>query len=434
MTIAEPMNKPAAASPGLAFTPSETWPAWFQTSQQTAWQDYLAAPAPTRRDQEWRFASLKALDLSSFTVAPEVASEGKLINASVAFGATAAKLVFGNNTLVHEELGELPEGVLVQPLDVAARSSEALFREYFMSQPVELGSHKYAQLHKAMLKGGVLVYVPKNVEVALPIEVFHWVEGANASVFPHTLIVLGDNAKVTVIDHFKSADGARAFACGINDFHLGTGSQLTYVAVQDWSRDTLAFHLNSTLVGRDANSTALIANLGGGYIRGESLSKLAGDGSRSVMLSLNPMDGGRVVDQRTLQDHAAKNASSDLLYRNAMDDKSQAIFSGLIRVEPGNSQTDAYQKVESLMLSEDAVVYSMPGLEILNDDVRCTHGATSGGVSEDELFYMQARGIPEKLARRLVVAGFFNSLLDRVENSELRGKLNALVAERVGVY
>ena len=421
--------------PETTVAPTSAFPAWFQAEQAAALAEYESTPAPTRRDEPWRFANLKALDLEAFVPAPPIASEGKLITASTGIGGdTAARLIFGNDTLVLRETAGLPAGVIVQPLAEAARDHEALFREYFMAQPVELGSHKYAQLHKARLSGGgVLVHVPKNVEVALPIELFHWVEGENASVFPHTLIVLGENAKVTVIDHFKSADGARAFACGINDFHLGRGAQLTYVAVQDWSRATLAFHLNSTLVGRDANSTALIANFGGDYIRGESLSKLAGDGSRSVMLSLNPLDGTRQIDQRTLQDHAAKHATSDLLYRNALDDKSQVIFAGLIRVEPGNSQTDAYQRVENLMLSEDAIAHSMPGLEILNDDVRCTHGATSGGVSPDELFYMQARGIPEDQGRRLIVAGFFNSLLDRIEDESLRARLAALVAQRFGV-
>ncbi len=420
--------------PETTVAPPSAFPAWFQAEQAAAQAEYEALPAPTRRDEAWRFANLKALDLAAFVPAPPVASEGKLISASTGLGdETAARLIFGNDTLVHREAANLPAGVIVQPLAEAAHENEALFREYFMAQPVELGSHKYAQLHKARLTGGVLVYVPKNVEVALPIELFHWVEGENSSVFPHTLIVLGDNAKVTVIDHFKSADGARAFACGINDFHLSRGAQLTYVAVQDWSRDTLAFHLNSTLVGRDASSTALIENFGGGYVRGESFSKLAGAGARSIMLSLNPADGTRFIDQRTLQDHVAPDTYSDLLYRNSLDDKSQVIFAGLIRPGVNAARTDGYQKMENLMLSENAIAHAMPGLEILTDDVRCTHGATSGGVSADELFYMQARGISENQGRRLIVAGFFNSLLDRIEDTALREKLSVLLAQRFGV-
>ncbi len=238
-----------------------------------------------------------------------------------------------------------------------------------------------------------MLYVPKNVEVELPIEIFHWVEGENASIFPHTLIVCGENSKVTVVDRFQSADAKRAFACGVNDLHLERGANLTYVAVQDWAKESVAYHINSTIVDKDASSTALNINFGGGFVRGESLSRMVGEGARSVMLSLNPMDGNRQIDQRTLQDHAAPHATSDLLYLNSLDDTARTIFAGLIKVEEGAHRTDAYQKVRNLMLSDDAEANSMPGLEILADDVRCTHGATSGEINEDELFYMEARGI-----------------------------------------
>lgn len=433
-TVLDAPTAPApAAELKLAFAPSSVWPAWFQAEQRTAWEDFLATPAPTRRDEPWRFANLRALDLAAFAVAPAAASEGKLINASAGLDRTAARFVFGNNALVHQEIGALPEGVIVKPLVAAAHEHPDLFRQYFMAQPVELGSHRYAQLHRALLTGGVFVHVPKNVEVALPVEIFHWVEGENSAVFPHTLVVLGDHAKITVIDHFRSADGARALACGVNDLHLGDGAQLTYVGVQDWSRETLAFHLNSTVVGRAANSTALLTNLGGRTVRGESFSRLVGDGGRSVMLSFNVADGSREIDQRTFQDHAAKHATSDLLYHNVVDDTARTIFAGIIRVEEGEARTDAYQKVHNLMLSRTAQAVSMPGLEILNDDVRCSHGATSSGIDEEELFYMEARGIPRRLAGKLIVAGRFNSLVERIEDETLRENLSALVARRLGV-
>ena len=164
-------------------------------------------------------------------------------------------------------------------------------------------------------------------------------------------------------------------------------------------------------------------------MRGESLSRLVGEGGRSEMLSINPVAGAREIDQRTLQDHVAPHTSSDLLYLNALDDSARTIFAGLIRVEPGANGTDAYQKVRNLILSDDADPHSMPGLEILSDDVRCTHGATNGPVDEEELFYLQARGIPLGTARRLIVNGFFNSLLERIQAPTLRAHLEDLVAQ-----
>jgi Fe-S cluster assembly protein SufD len=409
------------------------WPDWFREQQTAAMADHEATPRPTRKDEPWRFANLAAVDLTDFRAAAPVASEGRLINASKGLDEVAARVIFGNNVLLHQESKALPEGVIFKPMEVAARENEELFRKFFMVQPVELGSHRFAALHKARLTTGAFLYVPKNTEVVLPIEIFHWVEGENASVFPHTLIVCGENSRVTVIDNFKSSDGKRAFSCGVNDLHLERGAELTYVAVQDWAPESLAFHINSTIVERDATSTALNINFGGGFVRGESLSRLVGEGARSEMFSLNPMDGKRQIDQRTLQDHVAPHAFSDLLYLNALDGKSRTIFAGLIKVGKKAHQTDAYQKVRNIMLSDEAEANSMPGLEILADDVRCTHGATAGEINEEELFYMEARGIPEAVGRRLILNGFFQSLLNRLKSTSLRTYLSQLVGKRLGV-
>jgi Fe-S cluster assembly protein SufD len=365
--------------------------------------------------------------------AAPVSAEGRLINSSTGLGEFSAKMVFGNNALLHKAAQSLPEGVIFESLESAAANHADLFRKYFMAQPAALGSSKFTALHKARVSTGAFLYIPANTSVTLPIEIFHWAEGNNASIFPHTLIVCAENSSVTVLDYFKSADKLTALACGVNDLHLEKGSRLTYIAVQDWSTTTTAFHINSTNVDANAKCTALIANFGGGFVRGESLSRLVGEGSRSEMYSINPVEGTREIDQRTLQDHIAPHATSDLLYLNALDDRSRTIFAGLIKVEPGAQGTDAYQKVRNLILSDDADPNSMPGLEILNDEVRCTHGATNGPVSEDELFYMQSRGIPRDKARRLVVNGFFNSLLERIEDTVVRTHLSTLLAKRLSV-
>jgi len=414
-------------------TDNTTWPEWFQQQQAEALADYTATPSPTRRDESWKLSNIAAVDLTEFRDAQPVQSEGKLINLSQGQDQFSAKLVFGNNTLLHQDTDRLPEGVILKPLEVAARENEEIFRKYFMAQPVELGSHRYAALHKARLGTGALLYVPANVEVALPIELFHWVEGDRASIFPHTLIICGENSKVTVLDYFKSSDDLRAFSCGVNDLHLGRGAQLQYVAVQDWSKESLAFSINSTIVERDATSTALTVNFGGEFVRGESLSRMVGEGSRSVMLSLNPMDGKRQLDQRTLQDHASPLATSDLLYLNALDGASRTTFAGLIKVQEHAHKTDAYQKVRNLMLSNEAESNSMPGLEILADDVRCTHGATAGEINEEELFYLEARGIRKSDGERLIINGFFQTLLERLDNEPLREYLGQLVATRLKV-
>ena len=143
----------------------QNWPVWFQEQQASAWSDYETTPEPSRKDEAWRFSNIGALRLSDFEVAGPVTSEGRLINHSQGLANFSAKLVFGNNALLHQDVERLPEGVLVKSLEVAAREDEELFRKFFMAQPVELGSHKYAALHKARLSTGALLYVPRNVEV-----------------------------------------------------------------------------------------------------------------------------------------------------------------------------------------------------------------------------------------------------------------------------
>lgn len=409
------------------------WPEWFHHDQQAAWDLFQSLPLPSRRDEPWRFANIKATDLSGFSAAAPVRDAADLVSRSSGLTGLSAKLVFGNDALLHSETADLPSGVLVMPLEKAAKEHVDLFRKSFMTSEVRLGSKKFAALHKARLRAGTFVHVPKGVAVRKPIEIWHWVEGESAAVFPHTLIVLEEGASATVVDRFVSAGNDASLAVAVNDLSLGAGSRLTYVGVQDWSDRTTAFHLNTTGVEKEGTSTALQLNLGGAYIRGESDSHLRGEGSRSVMLSINPASGHREIDQRTFQDHFAPRATSDLLYHNALSDSSKTIFAGLIKVEEAAHETDAYQKVRNLMLSDEAEANSMPGLEILADNVRCTHGATSGELNEDELFYMMARGIPPKQAAQLIVRGFFGTVLERLENPMLQEHLGEILDRKLEI-
>lgn len=432
LTVTIPVDAPAD---GVTILPpsGEGWPEWFHHGQQKAWGLFASLPQPSRRDEAWRFADIKATDLSGFSVAPPVSDPASLTARSSGLQDLAGKLVFGNDILIYAETSGLPAGVLLLTLEDAAAKHADLLRGSFMTSEARLGSRKFAVLHRARLRTGAFVHVPAGVAVERPIEIWHWVEGEDAAVFPHTLVVLGDGASATVIDRFVSARGDRSLAVAVNDLTLGSGARLTYSGVQEWSERTTAFHLNTTEVERDGVSTALQMNLGGAYVRGESDSHLLGEGSRSVMLSVNPASGARQIDQRTFQDHFAPRATSDLLYHNALADSSRTIFAGLIKVEEAAHETDAYQKVRNLMLSNEAEANSMPGLEILADNVRCTHGATSGELNEDELFYMQARGIPADQAAQLIVRGFLGSVLERLENPVLEEHLGGILDGRLGL-
>jgi Fe-S cluster assembly protein SufD len=297
-----------------------------------------------------------------------------------------------------------------------------------MSQPAVLGSSKFAALHKALVSSGTFLFVPRGVEIQLPIEIFHWLRGENISVFPHLLLVADELAKVTVVEHFRSCDRkAAGFACGVNDLIAGPGAKITYVCAQTWGENVRALQMNTTTVDHDAAAMSLNLHLGGRYSRFESLSRLIGEGGRSDLLAVAIASREQEFDARTLQDHISPHTASDLLYKNALDDRARSTFGGLIRVEPHAHFTDAYQKVRNLLLSDDAEANSMPGLEILADNVRCTHGATSGQIDADELFYLRTRGIPTKVAQRLIVGGFLNEVIQRLEQPVIADHLHRLI-------
>ncbi len=401
--------------------------------QAEAWENFERLPMPKRTDEAWRFANLKLIDFAPFAgpLPVDEAAREDLLARSRGLSAIAGKMVFANDQLLARDLGGdslRQKGVIWLPVERAAAEHPELFRKHFMREEAILGGQKFAALHRSQVRAGMFLYVPRGVEIDLPIETFHWLHGAGGSCFPHTLIIAEEMSKVTVVDHFQSADpSAPGLACGVNDLWLGAGASVTYVCAQNWSPTTLASQINATVVGRDASAKALNLNLGGAYARSESVSHLRGSGGRSDMLAVTVAQGTQEFDHRTLQIHEVPNTASDLLYKNSLDDRSRTIFAGLIRVDPGAHRTDAYQKVRNLLLSDEAEANSAPGLEIEADDVRCTHGATSGQIDAEELFYLLSRGISQKAAQRLIVFGFLNEVFERLPDPAIREHLSGLL-------
>ena len=408
-------------------------PDWFREQQHAAWEKFESIPRPTRKDQPWRFSNVDLLDLAPFKLSGTVSDQARaaILEQSNGLDEVAARLVFAGDQLlerdvVSEQLSK--RGVIFQPLERAMVEHADLFRKYFMSTEVSLGSAKFAALHQALVSTGTFLFVPRGVEIDQPIEIFHWLAGENATVFPHLLLVTDELAKVTVIEHFRSLDrNQRGFACGVNDLLAGPGAKVTYVCAQNWGDNVVALQMNTTAVDHDASAMSLNLNLGSRYSRFESLSRLVGEGARSDLLAVAVATNEQEFDARTLQDHISPHTASDLLYKNALDDRARCTFGGLIRVEPHAHFTDAYQKVRNLLLSDDSEANSMPGLEILADNVRCTHGATSGQINEEEMFYLRSRGIPVPVAQRLIVTGFLNEVVQRLDQAAIADYLNRLI-------
>ena len=309
--------------------PSESrdFPDWFRDQQRAAWQQFETLPNPTRKDQPWRFSNVGLLDLAPFKISPPLSEDDhkNILKYSCGLDEHAGRMIFANDQLIERDVvsDDLKKrGVIFQPLERAMVEHADLFRKYFMSTEAKLGSAKFAALHKAHVSTGTFLFVPRGLEIELPIEIFHWLRHDNMSVFPHLLLVADELAKVTVIEHFRSCDQrAAGFACGVNDLIAGPGAKVTYVCTQTWGENVIALQMNSTIVDHDASAMSLNLHVGAKYSRFESLSRLIGEGGRSDLLAVAVAKHQQEFDARTLQDHVSPRTASDLLYKNALDDR-----------------------------------------------------------------------------------------------------------------
>jgi len=408
-------------------------PSWLAERRASGLDQFKNLAMPTARDESWRFASVGKLSIDDFNPvdAPASRTLDALTERSDLVSDRAGRMVYVDDApadfeCVSQELAA--QGVIYLPIAEAVEQHPEMMEKYFLQESTELGSQKFFGLHAATVKAGAVLYVPKGVEIAKPFVNYYWTSGARAAVFPHTLIIAEDNTKVSVVDIFFSETMEnKALNISVSNIHAGANAHVFRKVVQDWNEKTVSFQLDTTVAERDAQVKNIAVNIGAARARFESQTRIEGAGANVKMYSLTVAEETQEFDQRTFQIHNAPSAVSDLLYKNALLDKSRSIFSGLIKVAEGAQQTDAYQTNRNLLLDATAEANALPGLEILANDVRCSHGATTGNVDEEELFYMMQRGISRRVAMQLMVFGFFEEVIEKIDNDELAENLRQLI-------
>ena len=417
-------------------------PDWLKEKRLGAWRMFESMPMPTLRDEAWRYTDISDVSIEDFTPyasSPEANSEEDLpeaVQTLIREGEENSALLVQHNSetafsRVDEELAR--RGVVFTDLHTALEEHEDLVREHLFGLVPE-DYDKFAALSAAAFSGGSFLYVPRGVDVEVPIQSYRWLDVVG-SIMPRTLVVVEEGASVTYIDEYASADDEDpAFSNGAVELYVGEGANLRYVSLQNWERNVLHFNTIRSSTEKDATINSLVVSLGSQLSRTNVEAGLTAAGGDSEMLGLYFADMEQVLDHHTLQDHIAPNAHSDLLYKGALRDESLAVFSGLIRVEPGAQKTDAYQTNRNLILGTDeAMAVSLPNLEIMADDVRCSHGSTTGQVDEVELFYLMSRGIPRREAEKLVVYGFFGEVTSRIPLRGLKEKLDRAIEGKIGL-
>jgi len=442
--VSEPGRVPEQAS-GLSgefrFTPDnlalpQGMPSFLDEYRQRAWNVYRNLPMPGLWDEAWRRTDLRRLQVDVFDPSTVQTTAGRqppqAILRPLIAGHQGGRIVLtsqGAQSTVAEDI--LEKGVIFTDILEAAQKHPHVL-EKILGQTVQPEEGKFAALAASMLRNGVLVFVPRGVQVTQPLHSILWGSGAGSAVFSHLLIWLEEGASLTLVHESSSPDGeGQALHAGIVEIHVGDSANLHFVELQSWGRNVWNFSHERAVVQQGGNLDWVFGSLGSQVTKNFSTLDLVGSGAFGRMSGFYFTDGEQHLDHDTQQNHHAPNTTSDLLFKGALKGRSRSVWQGMIYVAPGAQKTDGYQANRNLVLSPQARADSIPGLEILANDVRCTHGATVGKVDAEQVFFLQSRGISKPEAERLIVEGFFEPIMERIPFEGVRGRFRQAIQQKM---
>ena len=412
-------------------------PAWLSERRVAAYERFAGADLPTDAEEVWRYSRIGELDLGRYEPPDgrdRPAEEDALPDVARALLASVGE----RSGLVVTTAGRVTRVEGSAELDAAgARIGgfghlEGLVPVEEMLGSVASPTDALADLATAFLVDAAVVSVPGGAQVTAPVVVLHVVPegGQPSAVFPRTIVSVGRGGSAAVVELLVSGSGD-TYVGPVAELDVGEGAALAFHSMQWLGRRGFGVAHQASRIGRDARFVSFTASLGGHYARCRTDSRLTGQGGSSKLMAAFFGDGDQMHDFRTLQEHAAPRTSSDLLFKGAVADTAQSVYSGLIRIRHGARGSDAFQTNRNLVLSEGAHADSVPNLDIEENDVKCSHASTVGPIDADQRYYLESRGVPRAIAERLIIVGFFDDLFERVRVTGLRPLLRNEIATRL---
>jgi len=411
---------------------------WYARRRLAAWKAYQAMPMPTLNDEAWRRTDIRPFKWNQVTLPHRL--NGKVSSRRVP--SSLLKPLVGR-----EQGGQLVlAGGKVEEysLDPALKRQKVIFTDFltatkkypelvkkYLGKCVKISEGKFAALAEALADGGIFVYVPKGVKLDLPLHSVAWLTGP--AHFNRVLIVVDDGASATVVHESASPeDQGQALHAATVEVIVGKQAHLTFVELQSLGLNVWNFTHERVRVGANSKVDWIFSAVGSHVTKNFSEIDLDGEGAVGKMSGFYFTQDDQHLDHDTQQNHYAPHTTSDLLFKGALKDQSRSVWQGMIYVAPGAQKTDGYQANRNLVLSPGARADSIPGLEILADDVRCTHGATVGQMEAEHVFYLLSRGLDRAEAERLLVDGFFDPVLQRIPFEGVRQRLKRAIEGKMG--
>lgn len=404
----------------------------------SAWSAFRKHSLPATTEEAWRRTDIHALPAEKFVLPKDGAFDDlppvreDLLRPLVAdqHGGQIVLLPGGSRIELDEKIAK--KGVIFTDLKTAEEKHPELLAK-MLGKTVNVEEGKFAALAGAFAQNGVVLYVPKGVTVDEPLHSVLWGPGADLAHISHILVLVDEGASVTYIHEAASPDetGSNSLHAGIVEIQVMQDAMFKFVELQSWGRHVWNFSHERARVERGGNLDWIFGAIGSRLTKNFSELDLAGEGAQGRMSGFYFTDGNQHLDHDTQQNHLAPHTTSDLLFKGALKGKSRSVWQGMIYVAPGAQKTDGYQANRNLVLSDGARADSIPGLEILADDVRCTHGATVGKLEAEPLFYLKSRGIPQNEAEKIVVEGFFDPIFQRIPFEGVRERFQQYIADKM---
>lgn len=412
-------------------------PGWLAHVRETAFGQFEAAGFPTTDDEDWKYTNVAPLARRVFVPAAGTNElEGAAVETFVSAEARGSRLVFVNGVFNSDlsSLEAIPEGVVVADLGAALAGEQAgVVQEHLGKLSGERGD-AFSALNTAFAGGGAFIHVPKNVEVAAPVQLLFLTAAGEggAAAFPRVLVVAERHSRLDLIESYAALEGdAEYFTDAVVEVFVGEGAGVTHYKVQDEGGGAL--HVASTRadVARDGAYELTTVTLGAQLSRHGIEVLLGSEGASCRVDGLYIVGTGQHADTHSVIDHRVPRCTSRQNYKGILDGRARAVFNGRVFVREGAHQTDAQQSNKNLLLSSEARVDTKPQLEIFNDDVKCSHGATVGQLEEDELFYLLSRGLHPDLARNLLTYGFAEEIVAGIKFESIRAQLDGAILNRL---
>lgn len=405
-----------------------------------AWETYQSLPLPTIRDEAWRRTDLSSLETTVFGLPkPEMHLDLETVPQDllqpIADNLHAGEIVLlpgGSSVQLDPALAG--QGVIFTTLQIAEREYPDLV-DKMIGKVVHAAEGKFAALAATFGQDGVVLYVPRGVKIEQPLHSLLWGPGVHLAHFSHLLVWLDEDASVTYVHESASpTENGQTLHAGIVEIHVGQAAKLRFVELQSWGENVWNFSHERIQVERDGELEWVFGAIGSRLTKNFSELDLIGQGAVGKMSGFYFTDHDQHLDHDTQQSHLAPNTTSDLLFKGALLGSSRSVWQGMIYVAPVAMKTDGYQANRNLVLSSTSRADSIPGLEILADDVRCTHGATVGKIDPDLVFYLMSRGIPKFEAEKLIVEGFFDPIMQRIPFEGVKRRFQEAIHAKMQSY